>query len=101
MCFAESHNACRSLACVGYGGPCSAPHNDMEPVAASLLFETCLKRMVSASAFFLSRACPFTAPVRRPFMTASTVTVGTTLYLFCVDMVRLPSQQHLQGNHCT
>lgn len=37
--------------------------------------------MVSASAFFLSSACPFVAPVRRAFITASIVTVGATTYL--------------------
>lgn len=33
---------------------------------------------VRASAFFLSSACPLTAPTRRAFITARTVTVGTT-----------------------
>ena len=47
---------------------------------------TYLKRIVRASAFFLSSACPLTAPVSRVFMTASMVTVGATWYRFCDDM---------------
>jgi hypothetical protein len=35
-------------------------------------------RIVSASAFFFSREWPLIAPARRDFMTARTVTVGTT-----------------------
>lgn len=39
------------------------------------------KRMVKASAFFLRREWPFTAPESLDFMTARTETVGTTLSL--------------------
>lgn len=42
---------------------------------------TCRKRMFSASAFFFRSAWPFVAPTSRVFMTAKTVTVGTTTYL--------------------
>lgn len=41
---------------------------------------TARNRMFRASAFFLRSAWPFVAAVRRCFMTAMTVTVGTTLY---------------------
>ena len=47
----------------------------------------CLNLMFRASAFFFKSWCPFFAPPSRFLMTASTVTVGTTTYLFPAPLI--------------
>eukprot|EP00963_Diacronema_lutheri_P012232 scaffold1673_cov330-Pavlova_lutheri.AAC.9 len=54
---------------------------------------------VSASAFFLSNACPLDAPTSLPWMTASTVTVGTTGNLPCCDAMTVAGVVQC-GLHC-
>ena len=47
----------------------------------------CLNLMFRASAFFFKSWWPFFAPPSRFLMTASTVTVGTTTYLFPAPLI--------------
>ena len=83
------------------GGPCRCYLQsfafDFQKSAEGQWIAQPLYLTVRASAFFLSRAWPLTAPVNLAFMTARTVTVGTTTYLFC-DMPALYLQRHMEIN---
>lgn len=67
----------------------------MPVLASTISFRSCRYRIVRASAFFFSSACPLVAPTRRAFMTVSTVTVGGTVYLLV-----LPDMMPNSHNRC-
>ena len=93
----EGYMAC--LACTGSSPSACAARLHTEPAGSAPQLACKARLTVRASAFFFSREWPRVAPWRRDFMTASTLTVGTTLSRFCDMAARAPRWPCLPPAH--